>query len=81
MIEETAMKTSYKCTFVIPGEGKDSFAKADSDLQSLLKDCMNFREVNLVTREYRVFLKSEPSREITTRIKEITGVEPEYEAV
>ena len=43
------MKTNYKCTFVIPGEGKDSFAKADSDLQSLLKDCMNFREVNFAT--------------------------------
>ena len=75
------MKTSYKCTFVIPSEGEDSFAKADTALQNLLKDCMNFREVNRITREYRVFLKSEPSREITTRIKEITGVEPAYEAV
>ena len=75
------MKINYKCTFVIPGEGKDSFAKADSDLQSLLKDCMNFREVNLVTREYRVFLKSEPSEEVTSRIAAILGSEPKYEAV
>lgn len=75
------MKTNYKCTFVIPGEGEDSFAKADTSLQDLLRDYVIRREVNLVTREYRVFLKSEPSRKITTRIKEITGVEPEYEAV
>lgn len=75
------MKTSYKCTFVIPGEGEDSFAKADTALQDLLRDYVIRREVNLVTREYRVFLRSEPSRKITTRIKEITGVEPEYEAV
>lgn len=75
------MKTNYKCTFVIPGEGEDSFAKADTSLQDLLRDYVIRREVNLVTREYRVFLRSEPSRKITTRIKEITGVEPEYEAV
>ena len=75
------MKTNYKCTFIIPGEGKDSFAKADSDLQSLLKDCMNFREVNFATREYRVFLKSEPSKEVTSRITEILGKEPKYETV
>lgn len=34
------MKTSYKCTFIIPGKGEDSFAKADSDLQNLLIDYM-----------------------------------------
>lgn len=75
------MKTNYKCTFIIPGEGEDSFAKADSSLQDLLRDYMIRREVNLVTREYRVFLKSEPSRKVTARIKEIIGIEPRYEAV
>lgn len=75
------MKINYKCTFVIPGESEDSFAKADTALQNLLKDCMNFREVNRITREYRVFLKSEPSREVTARITEILGKEPKYEAV
>lgn len=34
------MKTTYKCRLVIPGKGKDSFAKADSDLQNLLIDYM-----------------------------------------
>lgn len=34
------MKTNYKCTFIIPDEGEDSFAKADSDLQNLLTDYM-----------------------------------------
>lgn len=34
------METTYKCTFVIPGKGEDSFAKADSDLQNLLLDYM-----------------------------------------
>ena len=75
------MKTTYKCTFVIPGEGEDSFAKADTDLQNLLTDYMVRREVNLVTREYRVFLKSEPSKEVTSRITAILGSEPKYEAV
>lgn len=75
------MKINYKCTFVIPGEGEDSFAKADTSLQDLLRDYMIRREVNLVTREYRVFLKSEPSEEVTSRIAAILGSEPEYEAV
>ena len=75
------MKTTYKCIFIIPGEGKDSFAKADKDLQNLLTDYMIRREVNLVTREYRVFLKSEPSEEVTSRIAAILGSEPEYETV
>lgn len=34
------MKTNYKCAFVIPGEGEDSFAKADLDLQNLLIEYM-----------------------------------------
>lgn len=75
------MKTTYKCTFVIPGEGENSFAKADSDLQNLLIDYMIRREVNLVTREYRIFLKSEPSKEVTFRIKEIIGEDPKFEVV
>lgn len=75
------MKTNYKCTFIIPGEGEDSFAKADTDLQNLLTDYMVRREVNLVTREYRVFLKSEPSEEVTARIQEIIGYVPKYEAI
>ena len=74
-------RSMLKTTFVIPGEDKDSFAKADSDLQNLLLDYMIRREVNLVTREYRVFLKSEPSKEVTSRITEILGSEPKYEAV
>lgn len=75
------MKTTYKCTFVIPGEGEDSFAKADLDLQNLLTDYMVRREVNLVTREYRVFLKNEPSKEVTEKIQEIIGYVPKYEAI
>lgn len=75
------MKTNYKCTFVIPGESEDSFAKADTALQDLLRDYMIRREVNLVTREYRVFLKSEPSKEVTFRIKEIIDKEPKFEVV
>ena len=74
-------RSMLKTTFVIPGEDKDSFAKADSDLQNLLLDYMIRREVNLVTREYRVFLKSEPSKEVTSRITEILGSEPKYETV
>lgn len=75
------MKTTYKCTFVIPGEGEDSFAKADTDLQNLLIDYMVRKEVNLVTREYRVFLKNEPSKEVTEKIQEIIGYVPKYEAI
>lgn len=75
------MKNKYKCTFVIPGEGEDSFAKADSDLQNLLIDYIVRREVNLVTREYRVFLKSEPSKEVSEKIQEIIGEEPKFEVV
>ena len=75
------MKTTYKCTFIIPGESEDSFAKADTDLQNLLTDYMVRREVNLVTREYRVFLRSALSKEVTTRIQEIIGEEPKFEVV
>lgn len=75
------MKTTYKCTFVIPGKGEDSFAKADSDLQNLLIDYIVRREVNLVTHEYRVFLKSEPSKEVSEKIQEIIGYKPEYEVI
>ena len=75
------MKTTYKCAFVIPGKGEDLFAKADSDLQNLLIDYIVRREVNLVTREYRVFLKSEPSKEVSEKIQEIIGYKPEYEAI
>lgn len=75
------MEINYKCTFVIPGKGEDSFAKTDTDLQNLLIDYIVRREVNLVTREYRVFLKSEPSKEVSEKIQEIIGYKPEYEVI